>query len=485
MSSRDDRAAGLRLAREGALYTVGLFLLRAGNFLLIPLYLLLLTPEQFGAFGVVRQLVNVLVPLVVVGQVHSLLRLGVDAEGEPGARERLLGSVVTWILAASGLWIAVAALAWPLLSRWVPGVPLWPLGAAGLAVVAGQALFGVSQAWLRHERRAVEHTRLALLRWGVMLVAILLLLPGLGLGATGLLLSLAVSFAAAAGLGLRSVIGLKGLGVHGPSLKASLLFGLPLLPHALSSVLFGATDQVLLAALDDEGLSTAGRYLLAAQIASAVHMLALGLQSAWTPFYLREDRDREEGGWRRVRVLSFFAATAVGIAAVAVGLLGPELVALAEVFSDSEWSAAADVVPILAFSGYLHVYYLVAFTAVLGNKAASRWIAAVTVPAAGLNVWLNARWIPEHGMQGAAFATAISWALAAAALGGLARRARRVPFKYGHAAGLTILVLAALWLGVGLSLPLRLGILAGFVGAAALLDGQDLLKAARGLKERR
>ena len=480
--SQDDRAAGLRLVREGALYVLAAFLLRAGNFLLIPLYLNLLTPEQYGAFGVVRHLANVLVPIVVVAQAHSVLRLGVDVEGEPDARERLLGSVVTWVLAASGLWIGLAALAWPLLSRWVPGVPLWPLGLAGLAVVAGQALFQVSQAWLRHERRAKEHTTVALLRWLVLVAAIAVFLPLLGLGATGLLLSLAISFAAAALIGLRGVIGLKTLGIHGPSLRASLLYGLPLLPHALASVLFQAGDQVLLAAYDVEGLNTAGLYLLAAQLGSTVILFADGLQRAWTPFYLREDRDRGEGGWRRVRTLSFFAVTAVGLASVTVGSLAPEIVGLVGTFSPDDWSPAGPVVPILVFGGFVRVYYLVAFAVVMGSKSASRWIAAVTVPAAGLNLWLNARWIPEHGMQGAACATAISWTLAALALGVLARRARQVPFKYGHAAVLTCLVAAALWLGAGQSLALRLAVITGFSGAAALLDWRDLWAAVRSLR---
>ena len=69
------KSAGLRLLREGGLYTFGQLLLRGGNFLLIPLYLDLLDPVEYGAFGVVKNLVNLLVPLVIFGQTHSLLRL--------------------------------------------------------------------------------------------------------------------------------------------------------------------------------------------------------------------------------------------------------------------------------------------------------------------------------------------------------------------------------------------------------------------------
>lgn len=473
------REAGLRLVAEGGLYTFGLFAVRAGNFLLLPLYLSLLDPAEYGAFGVVRQLVAVLVPLAVAGQAHSVLRLVVDLETEgPEAPRRLIRSVVGWVLLATLVLGGAAAAGWPLLGRWVDGVPLWPLGVAGLALAAGQGLFNVVQVWLQSKRRAREHTLLSVARLVLLVAGVAIGVLWLQGGATGLLLAMAASFGGVALIALPLV--LRGPpALHGPTLRASLAYGLPLLPHGLATVLFAATGQVLLAT---DGLSQAGTYLLATQLGAVVSMVGVGVQKAWAPFFLREDRDRADGGWERVRVLSFFSLLAVAAVTVAVGLLGPELVGLAGLFSADDWSAAGPVVAVLAFAALVRSYYLVALTVVLANKATARWLAAVTLPAAALNVVLTWLWIPSWGMAGAAWATVVAWGATALATGVLARRARAVPFKYGRGLVLLGLTGAALALGAGQPLLLRLGVLGGWAVAAFALDAGDILRSWRSLR---
>jgi O-antigen/teichoic acid export membrane protein len=109
-------SSGVRLFTEGGIYTLGLFVMRAGNFLLIPLYLNILDPESYGAFGIVKQVVNVLVILAVASQGHALLRLGVDIEHDDSAIARLVSSVFTYVSAASLVLAGAVALIWPLLS---------------------------------------------------------------------------------------------------------------------------------------------------------------------------------------------------------------------------------------------------------------------------------------------------------------------------------------------------------------------------------
>ncbi|MEE2827643.1 MAG: lipopolysaccharide biosynthesis protein [Myxococcota bacterium] len=480
------QSAGLRLFREGGLYTFAIFLLRGGNFLLIPLYITLLEPRDYGAFGVVKQLVTVLVLLAVAAQGHSLLRLGVDADEDEEQKARLVSSVFSWVFISSCVLAGGAALCWPWLSRWLDDLELWPIGAAGLLAVAGMSIFQLTLSWLQFNRRARRHTVLSITRWVVMMVLILVFLLVFDMGAAGILLAMAVSFTVGALLGLRSLPrGSSPRKIHGKTLFASLSYGLPVLPHTLSAVIFASTDQVLLAANDKYGLKTAGIYFLAFQLASAVYMIAMGMQKAWMPFFLREDRDHATGGWNRVRVLSFFSVTMVGCAAVAAGLLAPELVALAGYFGDGSFQAAATIVPILCFGAFIRSYYLVASGVVLANKTVARWIAVATLPSAALNILLNALWIPEHGMYGAAWATATSWIVCMLAMGGLARHARKVPFKYGRATALLALVGAALWLGTSQALGLRIVILIGFGLLILLLDGRDILSALRSLRRNR
>ncbi len=466
-------SAGVRLFRQGGLYTAGLFLMRAGNFLLLPLYTALLDTAEYGAVGVVQQLVNVVVALALAAQTHSLLRLGVDAEHDRAKLGRLTSSLVVYV-GAAGVVVTGAALAlWPVYRPLMGDLPLWPVGVAGLVGVTGQALFQLALSYQQFQRRAAVHTGLNLSRWVVLLASVLALVLGLRWGAPGLLLAMSLSYTVGAVLALRRVEVLRAT-VDGGQLRAGLVYGLPLLPHLLSGLVIAATDRALLAA--GPGLEKTGLYTLGFNLASAVFMVAMGLQRAWVPFFLREDRDRADAGWDRARKLSFFSLAMVACAAVGVGLLAPEIVALV---GHERYAESSTVMPILVMSAFVRAYYLQGVAVAMANKRTARWLAAVTLPAASLNVVLNLILIPRHGMIGAAWATLISHALEAVLAGILGHISRPVPFKYVRGAVLLALVAAALWSGDGAALLPRLGLGAGFAAALVLLDGRDLLGAAR------
>lgn len=473
-------SAGLRLFREGGIYTAGLVLLRAGNFLLIPLYTALLTTEEYGAVGVVMAVANLLTIVGMTSQTHALLRLGTDVEDQPEKLAVLLSTQFTWVVAATLGLTVVAAVGWPWILPLVGGTSLWPLGVAGLATVVGSAVFQLVLSWLQFSRQARAHTTLSVVRWLVLMGVVLGLLLGAQWKAEAILTATAVSFAVGSWLGWRRLpVGVR-LGVWDARvLRETLAYGLPILPHGLAGVIFLATDRTLLAAY--HGLSAVGIYELAAKLASVVFMIAMGMQKAWIPFFFREDQDAAQHGWRRVRVLSFFAVSMVACVAVGVGLLAPELVAIA---GPDSYADAARVVPVLAGANFVRDYYLVVVAVVMANKATARWIAAATLPAAGLNIVLNTMWIPEHGVMGAAWGTAVSFGVSMMLAALLARKARRIPFKYGHALVLFALVAVTLWAGAGASLPTRLGLGVVFALGLVALDGKDLWKAAQVVRRR-
>ncbi|MCP4870009.1 MAG: lipopolysaccharide biosynthesis protein [Proteobacteria bacterium] len=477
-------STGLKLFREGGLYTLGLFFMRAGNFLLLPLYTALLTKEELGAYGVVKDAVMLLVMLSIVGQSHALLRLGTEREGDPDAVRKLISSVFTYVIGAAVVLTAVAFVVWPSIGRRVDNIPL-TVAAAGLVGVAGQAGFNLVMAWLQFGGKAGVHTRLNVFRWFVMLILIFVLVVGLGWKTEGLLLATAISFSIGALWGIRKLEPRPSVGIDGPSLKDSLVYGIPLLPHALAGIIFQATDKVLLAAHPEHGLNATGMYLLGAQLGSIVFMFAMGMQRAWVPFVMREDRDRDSHDWSKVRVLSFFVVTVVATVSVGVGLLAPELVAITSAFASKSYAPAAAVVPILAFGGFLRSYYLVNTALVMANKATARWLALATLPAAAVNVFLNARWIPEHGLVGAAWATTTSHGLSLLLVGIMARRARKVPLKFGKAAVLAPLVGATLYFAHDQTLVVRIGAMVGFGLAAFALDAKDIGGAARSVLRQR
>ncbi len=469
-------SVGVRLFSHGAVYTGGVFLMRAGNFLLLPVYTALLTTEEYGTVGVLKQAAQVLVLLALCGQMLSMLRLGIQKGSTEEERGVLAGTLLTFVFGLGLLISCAAALTWPLYQDTLDGIPLIPLGIAALSWVASTAVFRLILSNLQQREQPKQHTTLNLLRWLLLLVFVGLFVVWLRWGALGLLLAVSLSFAGGALLGLRYLPPSTRFGISRPVLRKSLAYGLPIVPHALAAALLQSADRIILT--DQRGLSEVGLYTLAANLGSIVTMVSAGMHRAWSPFFLRVDAQGESPDWSHVRRLSFFSLSAVGAVCLAVGLGAPLLIDLA---ATDAYVGADRTAAVLALAAFLNAYYLIASVSIFAEQKAVRWIAAITIPAMLLNVVLNLRWIPEWGIEGAAGATLVSSGVLALSAGILGRHTRKVPFKYVRAALLLVLVIVLLWFGLSAGWLVRVGLLFAYVVALLVIDWRDLSGAARSL----
>jgi len=469
-------SVGVRLFSHGAVYTAGVFLMRAGNFLLLPVYTALLTTEEYGVVGVLKQATQVLVLVAVCGQTIAMLRLGIQKDGTEEERGVLVGTLLTFVMGLALLVSCVAAVTWPLYKDVLDGIPLIPLGITALSWVASTAVFRLILSNLQQREQPKKHTALNLLRWLLLLLFVGLFVVWLRWGAFGLLLATSLSFAGGALLGLRYLPRSTRLGIDRRVLRTSLAYGLPILPHALAGALLQSADRIILA--DQRGLSEVGLYTLAANLGSIVTMVSFGMNRAWSPFFLRVDAQGDSPDWSHVRRLSFFSLSAVGAVCLAVGLGAPLLIDLA---ATDAYVGADRTAAILALAAFLNTYYLIGSVAIFAEQKSVRWIAAITIPAMLLNVVLNLRWIPEWGIEGAAVATLVSSGVLALAAGILGRHTRKVPFKYIRAGLLLVLVSALMWLGLSAGWLVRVGLLLTYGVALYIIDWRDLSGAARSL----
>ena len=469
-------SVGVRLFSHGAVYTAGVFLMRAGNFLLLPVYTALLTTAEYGVVGVLKQATQVLVLLALCGQTLSMLRLGIQKDGTEEERGALAGTLITFVFVLGLLISCAAAVTWPLYKETLDGIPLVPLGIAALSWVATTAVFRIILANLQQREHPRQHTALNLLRWLLLLVFVGLFVVWLRWGAFGLLLATSLSFAGGALLGLRYLPRTTRFAIDRPILRTSLAYGLPIVPHALAGALLQSADRIILT--DYRGLSDVGLYTLAANLGSIVAMVSAGMHRAWSPFFLRVDAQGEAPDWTHVRRLSFFSLSAVGAVCLAVGLGSPLLIDLA---ATDAYVGADRTAAILALAAFLNAYYLIGSVAIFAEQKAVRWIAAITIPAMLLNIVLNLRWIPEWGIEGAAVATLVSSGVLAVSAGILGRHTRKVPFKYVRAGLLLVLVTSLLWYGLSAGWLVRVGLFFAYVVALFVIDWRDLSGAARSL----
>lgn len=447
MSDEDERSseppppserAGARLAKDTTLYTVGIAATRFANLLLLPLYLSLLSKEEYGALGVLEQVVQVLVMLTMAGGMETLVKIGSDLRDDPEAQRKLVSTMATWMLLA-GIGVALlTALAWPLLGETFGGVALLPMGALALSGVAGSAIFQSLSAHLQVMGEAKKHTAYAALRTALNVVIAVPLLIFTDLGVSALLLAASASWWVGTLLLFRALPRGLALGFDQVLLGRVLRYGVPLMPHLAAAIIFQATDKLMLAASELHGLEEVGVYSVGSRIASGVMMLGLGLQRAWLPYFFQEAGRDDHAGWQRVARLSFWSMGGMASAVAVLALLAPELVS---VIAPDGYASAAAVTAVLCLSTLFRTGALVASAVVLHSPRAYRiWLASV--PAAVLNVALNALLIPRYGALGAAWATVVAMGLNTLFTVALSRRVRLVRFRFGAVMALMGLVSA-------------------------------------------
>lgn len=394
------------------------------GFLTIVLFTRLLEPAEFGLYALAFSVVT-LAHVGVFSWLEAAMARFWAAETPGAGLKALFASLYRVAFGLSAVFLAVAAV---VLWLW-PGDPLFRLAlAAGLAGVPARCLVKLGQ---ERYRAAGEVGKAAALDMATTA-------GGLAIG-VGCALAGAGGAAPLLGLGLAPLLALpfilpgelreaRGGRLERDRVRAYAGYGYPIAASLALTVVLASTDRFLLAAFLDE--AAVGAYHAGYSIANrTLDVLFLWLGSAGQPALVMA---LERGGADRLRTaareqLSTFlliglpAAAGVALVArpLAEVLIGPDLRA-----------AAASVTPLIALSALLYgltaYYFGQAFT--LGQRT-RRLLAAMAIPAAA-NVLLNMFLIPRYGLLGAAWATAISFALGLAATLIMGRRVLALPFAW-------------------------------------------------------
>lgn len=459
--------AGIRLVKHTTLYTLGIAATRLANLLLLPLYLSQLSKQDYGALGVLEQLVQLLVIVTMAGGMETLVKIGTDLHGKPEEQLRLASTMTTWMVLC-GLALAVlVGLLWPWIGPLLGGIQLWPLGSCALLTVAGSASFQALSAHLQVNGEVRAHTLYQALRTllNVALGVPLLLLTDLGV--TALLLATCLSYwLGALVLARRLRLSLKPV-LDAELLKRALRYGIPLVPHIGAAYIFQALDKFMLAGSGKHGLEVVGVYSVGSRIASGAMMLGLGMQRAWLPFFFKEASRGDDASWDRVRHLSFWSMAGMASFVTTLSLIAPELVAL---ITPSGYETAAAVTAVLCLGTLLRTGAQTVGAVILSSQAGAARIWLASVPAALINVVLNVWWIPRWGALGACWATTVAMAFNLLFTVAMSRTVHRVPFRYAAITALVAVTTGLVVVSGHLPLVFRIPLCGAIPALAFALD---------------
>ncbi len=425
-----------RLATTGAAYTAASIVSKLIAVALLPLYTRYLTPADYGAAEVMFAAVVSASIVVRFGLIEALLRFYYKDDEDPARVLATSFAALFWCATAAAL-IALP-FAGPISEALLdePAPDLARIAIGGLWVAT---MFEYLLTIFRLEERARAFFVTTMISVLVAIGLTVVLVVGLGDGATGLLLGSYASGAAVVG-GLLVVHRQRlALRPEPPLLRRMMRFGLPTMPAELSLYMLNFVDRIII--VRDAGLPAAGLYSLAVKFSQGVTVLARGFQLAWPPLAYSI---RQDGEARRVysTVVTWFVA---GMAFVVAGmwLLSRWIV---RALAAPEFFGSYKAIGLLATGAALYALYMV-LVVILGRTGRTEFNLPATLAALAANVALNLLLVPTLGIAGAGIALVASYLVVLALMYGFTQRLFPVPYEWGRLARVVSVSAALVGLG--------------------------------------
>jgi O-antigen/teichoic acid export membrane protein len=465
------RGAVARGAASGAAYTIAGVVQRGTPILLLPLYARALPTEEYGQVAIVVAATAVLGSLMSLGLETYVVRETVRLRDDPVGRQRFINSIgLLMLLAPIGAALVVGSVVTGL-----GGLSLQPdaffLGVLGAALQTSMTV--LVGAVLRAEERLRAYLAITLVQALATAGFTTVFVLGMGGGPVGWFAGALLGAAASLLVGLASLGHRWTTDMSRPVLAAGLVFGLPLLPHALSHWVLNLSDRIVLGAFVDH--AQVGIYNLAYQAAAPIGLVVVAVHQGVMPLYARAGADAAiRRGLRRVATFHVHLTGWLGLAAIL--LAPPVIVAL----FPSAYAPAAPLVPWIGVGYVLFGLYVIPMDSLSLMIGRTRWLWIPTLAAASLNVALNVVLVPRFGVVAAAASTAVSYAILLVGILVARWRIRGPRIEYEvlrMGAGLGGLAVVAVLVSVSLPSmvdPLSLAVRLGAVivtGVAVLLSG--------------
>jgi O-antigen/teichoic acid export membrane protein len=389
--------------KDTFVYGLGDIVLRGAAFFTIPIYTRLLSPAEYGRWGLVIASVGVASGLLALGGDSAYARYFFEAKDEEG-RRLVTTTWLSFLAAWSALVILIAIPFSGVFSEWSFGTgshgTLFALALATAPLTLMNAMLGQA---LRNEFRAKLYTALnvssTVLVIGLSIAGALIAeRPLVGIFAGGL-----IGTAVSLPLRVFVVRGLLGRTFSFTLLRRLLAFGLPLVPAGLAWWIFSASDRIVLGKLST--LSEVGLYTIAFGITGVLALFGSALGMAWSPHGLHVYEQRPEEASAFFGRMATYIVLGFSILCVLVTAFAHEVLV---VLSTPDFYGAASAVGPLALGLVAFASTQVTASGISLRKKTS-WFLYISWAAACLNVGLNILLVPYWGMLGSAWATFASY----------------------------------------------------------------------------
>lgn len=201
-------------------------------------------------------------------------------------------------------------------------------------------------------------------------------------------------------LGLWIYIVVKGRCFSKECIKYACAIAIPLIPHALSGILLGNSDRIMIKQMC--GAEANALYTLAYQISLLANVLWTSMNQAWAPWLNDNIYEKNYG---QIRAKSKIYLGVFSVLIIGILLVSPEMVLI---FGGTAYYEARYVMPPVILGGCFQFIYGMYVNIEIYEKKTFT-ISIGTVAAALLNIGLNTIFIPRFGYIAAAYTTLVGY----------------------------------------------------------------------------
>jgi len=393
-----ETASSEKLFKGTFIYTVGAFLRKGVNFLLLPLYTSALAASGYGALAMLTVFGGIVTVSLNFG-LGSAITVKYKEFKDAGKEKVAENSIISFLLVISSAGLLLLNLLCPLYANRLLKVDDSSfLVRLYLIAAVSQILVEVFYIFLRLRFRNARQLIINLINFVVSTTLIIIFVLVLKWGLIGVILGMLIP-------GVSTLVYFLLSWGYRPEFnkkffKPLLRFGIWLVPGNLGALIYTFSDRFFIQ--EYFTVADVGIYSLAVKLSGMITFFLLKpFRQSFGPYVFQQGRDLQHGinlGLKFLLILS-------GIGFLGISLAGKPII---RIMATREFLPAVSIIPIL-----LLVEIFNAFNQVLAvgiHKAGKSYIdSAIVWTAAALNIGLNFLLIPRYKILGAALATLITY----------------------------------------------------------------------------
>ena len=394
------------LGKESLVYGTGHVLARLITFFLLPIYTHVFSPEEYGVVSLAYAFMGFSMMFYRYGMDTALMKYSVQLSSDD--RTAYISSIYIMQLLSSIIFSAILYFVKDYVSEFILAVenPDWIIILAGILILDN--LWNHHVLLLRAENRPGSYIFFNLLNVILTMALNILLVVKWSLGIEGVLISNLLVSSIIFIFSLPIILKRINLSlIKSNFIKDIIIFGLPFLPAGIFTMIMELSNRYILEWL--EGTYSVGLFSAGYKLGIFGLIIVMGFNMGWTPYFLK--RIKKEGAKKEFSNIASLFLGLLGFIVIMISIWLPEIMRLKigsnYLIGDSFWSAEK-VVSIVLIGYFFFGTYVIQLPGVYA-KEITTWIPVFRAIGAICNISLNIILIPQYGVLGSAWATAISF----------------------------------------------------------------------------